>query len=254
MSAYMEGRELNEAEMIALARIGTLPAACLSAEARQKFDRGEDGDGPIADSVAETIGRRRGWLLHLAAEDKRVKRLLLSRDVADAEKVEAAGAHWFLIGDERRGDFLTWCFCRRFEIGAAPYGRVLAESWDRPKVGSLATAWGFSWKLVNKMFLAADRRHLMNDAELEFFSALPDSITLYRGSGNNVTPNRAARGMSWTLDLEKAQWFAQRDGDGFCLKAQVPKRNAFAYFDGRDEQEVVVRYASVRRFEVVNAQ
>jgi len=107
------------------------------------------------------------------------------------------------------------------------------------------------WKLVNDMFLSADQHHLMDDAEFDFFKVLPDRITVYRGSGNNVTAARAARGMSWTLDRGKAEWFAQRDGDGFCIKAEVPKRNVFAYFDGRNEQEVVIRYASVRKFEQI---
>jgi hypothetical protein len=47
------------------------------------------------------------------------------------------------------------------------------------------------------------REHLM-DAEER--AALPDVVTILRG----FTHAEGARGLSWTLDRERAEWFARR--------------------------------------------
>ncbi len=52
--------------------------------------------------------------------------------------------------------------------------------------------------------------------------------------------------MSWTLDRNKAVWFAQRYsvltelGAPKLAEATVRKRDILAYFNGRKEKEVVV--------------
>lgn len=53
-------------------------------------------------------------------------------------------------------------------------------------------------------------------------------------------------GLSWTLSRDKAIWFAHRLGYGvmrslpFIAEATIQKKDCFAYFSDRDEQEVVI--------------
>lgn len=72
---------------------------------------------------------------------------------------------------------------------------------------------------------------------------LPDLVTIWRGT-SGLTFSRAIRGLSWTLDRERAQWFAQRNAKRYgiprVLQAQVPRRLIMYFSDERKESEVVV--------------
>ena len=72
---------------------------------------------------------------------------------------------------------------------------------------------------------------------------LPDGeggeFTIYRGG--------PVMGFSWTLDLEKAKWFANRwDANGELWTATVVKDNVIGYYDGRGETEVVAVYDHIQ--------
>lgn len=104
------------------------------------------------------------------------------------------------------------------------------------------------------LFESADPRYLMAPEELEVFDALPDEVTVYRGSLTAESAKRVQGGMSWTLSREVGNWFAHlgmdQEKNRHCrpllLQGTVRKADVFAYFVGRDEQEVVVRPGSVR--------
>jgi hypothetical protein len=47
--------------------------------------------------------------------------------------------------------------------------------------------------------------------------------------------------LSWTLDKNQAKWFANRfEKDGVVLEKRISKKNIVAYFNGRNEEEVIV--------------
>ena len=49
------------------------------------------------------------------------------------------------------------------------------------------------------------------------------------------------KALSWTLNKEKAEWFAHRfNQDGTVYEAQIDKKHIFAIFNGRNESEVVL--------------
>jgi hypothetical protein len=83
------------------------------------------------------------------------------------------------------------------------------------------------------------RQACMSDEDLRIFDGLPEPIEVWRGTSRK----RDLPGLSWTLDREKAVWFARR----FCSESRVPllangiveKDNVLAYFGGRDEFEIV---------------
>ncbi len=89
------------------------------------------------------------------------------------------------------------------------------------------------------------RWFLMNEAERQFLTALPEKVQVYRAA----TEDRR-NGISWTLDLNVARllqshrygWKA-RPADDFHQKIWTTVLNraeVFAYFNRHDEREIVV--------------
>lgn len=93
-------------------------------------------------------------------------------------------------------------------------------------------------KLVS-MFKAADPTVIMNDEDYLQFKTLDENLTVYRGVTSFNADNIKA--LSWTLDPDKAFWFAHRFGEnGTVYEAQISKEHVYAYFGGRGESEVIV--------------
>lgn len=68
---------------------------------------------------------------------------------------------------------------------------------------------------------------------------LPDAdpITVYRGQ---KTRARRELGIAWSTDIKTAEFFAKRmGGEGWIVKATVPRRHVWAYFDDRGESELI---------------
>jgi hypothetical protein len=117
------------------------------------------------------------------------------------------------------------------------YWRLLRDRWTR-----VAAPWR-DLETWCGLFAAErpDRWALMDDEELEVLSRLPKEATVYRGVGH---PDHI-RGLSWTLSVERAVWFANRRADtSYSPKpsvatGRVEKADVIAYLSIRDEQEVV---------------
>jgi hypothetical protein len=90
------------------------------------------------------------------------------------------------------------------------------------------------------------KQFAMDAKERKEFKQLPDKITIYRGISNGHT----AKGMSWTLDREKAIWFAKRFQNSctppILLRARANKSDVHAMVLGRKETEIVIE-----RFKIV---
>lgn len=89
------------------------------------------------------------------------------------------------------------------------------------------------------MFKAAAPAALMDKDELLQFRMLDDIVTVYRGVTSYNAGN--VKALSWTLDQEKAEWFAHRYGeDGTVYEARISKDHIHALFISRNESEVIV--------------
>ena len=77
---------------------------------------------------------------------------------------------------------------------------------------------------------------LMDYEELNYFNNLPEKIVIYRGGVSK-------RGISWTLDKDIAEWFANRfkaiNKGGQLFEKKVFKNDCIAYFNGREEEEII---------------
>lgn len=97
-----------------------------------------------------------------------------------------------------------------------------------------------------RYFKKADKNMLMEADELLFYKTLPHEILVYRGfsEGGDV------KALSWTLDVEKAKWFAKRFGKKpQVYSAKIQKKDVLAYFNGRGESELVLDYRRLYEIE-----
>jgi hypothetical protein len=89
------------------------------------------------------------------------------------------------------------------------------------------------------------RKACMSAEDIRIFDSLPEQTGVWRGTNYK----RSVNGLSWTLDPEKAVWFAQR----LCSKSRVPliakglakKGDVLAYFGGRNEREIISTRVSI---------
>ena len=67
--------------------------------------------------------------------------------------------------------------------------------------------------------------------------------------------NAQEDGLSWTLSKEVAEWFASRfENDGEIIEKTVHKTEVIAYFNDRDEEEIVLDIKRVLKREKAEKQ
>ena len=117
------------------------------------------------------------------------------------------------------------------------FSEMLNDAWVRSENPNSDP--NVSQKELLAMFRAAQPTDLMEEDEYLKFRQLDDIVTVYRGVAEYNAENIKA--LSWSLDYDKARWFALRFGEnGKVYEAQIAKEHIFAYFNSRIEQEVIV--------------
>lgn len=116
------------------------------------------------------------------------------------------------------------------------------EYWDELGDVWIDTENLWQWHhLVEELMLSdrPGRENLMDESERTFLAALPDELRVFRGHNEH---NQF--GWSWSLDPEKAMWFARRfaslSEEPAVSMATVSKEAVIAVFMGRNESEVVL--------------
>ena len=119
-------------------------------------------------------------------------------------------------------------------ISDRDYWQLLSEIWsDSENIHEYLDHW--------RRLLSSDRpgRHLMmSDHDRQRLEAMAEELTVYRGYAHP----QAADGMSWTLDEERARWFAARfDPDqAWLARAVIGRGRVIAFLDGRGEEEIIL--------------
>jgi len=120
----------------------------------------------------------------------------------------------------------------------ADYWPVVGALWtDTESPGKYSEHWRevFAAEFLDRE--GPGRTAMMSLEELAALVELPDEVTVYRGFDREG----GAEGFSWTLDRERAGWFARRfPGDAPSVATGTVARNdIIAVFFGREEAEVV---------------
>lgn len=113
---------------------------------------------------------------------------------------------------------------------------LIARVWiDSENIWQVFDQWIDIWNTPDH-----DRSIFMEGDELATLDALPDVITVWRG----VAHQSSVSGMSWSIDKEKAEWFARRwggsgDRQPILVEGTIAKDDVLAYFSNRGESEIV---------------
>lgn len=141
--------------------------------------------------------------------------------------------------------YLTWLKLAKPYLSNEDFTKYLAMAWvreDNPNMDA-----NVSIRELTKWFKEADKKILMDEEEYEYWESLPEEITLYRG----VSRGRKKYGLSWTDNIETAKWFqirfANQENQGELLKVVVSKKHCLCYFNGRNENEIVLDVNAVKK-------
>lgn len=141
--------------------------------------------------------------------------------------------------------YLTWLKFVKPYLSKEDFTKFFAEAWiqqDNPNMDA-----NVSIRELTKWFKEADKKILMDEEEYEYWESLPEEITLYRG----VSRGRKKYGLSWTDNIETAKWFQRRfanqENQGELLKVVVSKKHCLCYFNGRNENEIVLDVNAVKK-------
>lgn len=128
------------------------------------------------------------------------------------------------------------------------YACLLRDAWTGSEFPNRDPGVSLAGKI--RFFRKADKGLLMDKRERKVFDSLPDVVTVYRGCYGKG----AQKGISWTLSFEKAKWFADRFPmwKGTVYTATIPKKYIYAYFNDRDEQEIILDSRMLQQTEQIN--
>jgi glycerol kinase len=94
-------------------------------------------------------------------------------------------------------------------------------------------------------------RHLcMSEEEQQVIKSFSETITIWRG----VRGKKYTRGLSWTIDRDKAIWFAKRFSSKnavLLIEGTVKRTHVLAHFIGRNEQEIVALPKNVEKISTI---
>jgi hypothetical protein len=199
-----------------------------------------------AEFVAMKSGELPTLIAAMEAEKKRRYPELISQfEKMRAERLRARDYEGYLFMFDGHERFPALLKIER-ELPNEDYWKCLALVWDNIEVSAPNQP---EWL---RLFTSPRPRRelLMSATERRRLAGMPETLTIYRG----YAKGRARSGLSWTLSKERARLFAkyatgsrryvlsghEPGGVGMIVSGKCRNRNVLAYFDGREEQEIVI--------------
>jgi hypothetical protein len=129
------------------------------------------------------------------------------------------------------------------ELSDRQYWEILGELWtDSENIHQNIDEWKAALRSPR-----AERDAFMSEEDRHTLKTLPDKLTVYRG----YIRGRNERGLSYTLDWNRAHFFAnrfRRKTETARVKTRhVKKADVFAFMNSRGEQEVIILPAEARK-------
>lgn len=213
-----------------------------------------DWDGPLGPMFDHPLHREINMRMTAALPERRYDDVVIPAGLAsigfviDEKTKERDGAAFC-------GDWRSYVFVHhrpyRVEallhvirrVGASRIWPLVGDVWtDSESNMASADEWADIWSHAYDHKQGGFRKcfkRVMGAADRRAYEALPEVVTCYRG----CRAEHHVYGYSWTLDREKAVWFARRhsrSGSGIVAKVEVHKSVVLAYFGSRKEAEVVL--------------
>ena len=139
---------------------------------------------------------------------------------------------------------ITWLKYVEAYLSNKDFAEYLADAYVSEEMPNLNP--NISVKELIKWFKKADKQALMDEDEYKFWSKLPDEVEIFRG----VSHSGDKLGISWTTNLETAEWFANRfsddDNHARVYKVIANKKDCLCYFGSRGENEIVLDVNAVK--------
>ena len=166
---------------------------------------------------------------------------IISKQIDDCQNVYHI---YYMINDSYRLMFVNEI--SNF-LSSEDFSNLLGEAWVGSEYANEDA--NVSKKEMIELFKRADKKALMSESELETYNDLDDTLVVYRGV--SVDKKNSTDALSWTTSFGKAKWFAERWGKGVVYAATIDKNNILAYFDRRNESEVVVDFNKLQNIRIV---
>lgn len=102
---------------------------------------------------------------------------------------------------------------------------------------------------MRRWLKASDKSKYLSESDLAVYDSLPDEIEIYRGS----QLDEPVDGFCWSLSYDVANWFANRynNSNPIVYRANIKKKDVFAYTNAVDEQEIIVDYTKLYNIEKI---
>lgn len=152
----------------------------------------------------------------------------------------------YMLLDKRY--FFSFIYHTKEYLDARMMAKALASRWQQLEYISNNVV--VNTQELLRWFRFADKKELMDEEEYQKFLNLPEEVTIYRGvSGYNRKYKKA---VSWTLNKEQAEWFAERWGNDEqeVWKVTVPKKCVLCYFTYEDEVIVDLTKIPCSQYEI----
>lgn len=189
---------------------------------------------PFTDSPFIPVKTETGYDVSNILEDAEAFRNWKSQMRDIINDVETPGQIAMLLTKSYKFAFLKYAM---EYMSQDDFSEYLADAWVSCEMPNRDP--NFTKHQLVGLFKKANPQKLMTEKEYEKFNNFDNEITIYRG----VTPynNDEVKALSWTLDKEKAKWFAHRfNQNGTVYEANINKTDVYAYFESRNESEVIV--------------
>lgn len=159
------------------------------------------------------------------------------------DKVKSAGQFFMIINKPYSGIFfkLTKDF-----MNEEDYTMMLRTLWtlmEYPNADKNVSKdeWISYWKKVNLELI-------YDEEDKKVIDGLPDEFYVYRG----LMPRAKKNALSWTIDKDKAIWFAKRfEPHGKVYRAKAKKKDILVYLSDRMESEIVIDYRKLKGVEEI---
>lgn len=123
------------------------------------------------------------------------------------------------------------------QMSEKDFWRLFMDIWsDSENIYALKAIWIHLIRLKEKPNFDL----VITDEDRPTFDALPDTFTVYRGTDDSEDDDTDS--LSWTIDKEQAQWFANRwsKDEPVVLEREISKSDVLSYYNGRSEKEIII--------------